>query len=390
MAAQIGGFDSVHYDDWESLLERLWREAPASCVVALDEFPEMVQRSPELPSLLQKKIDAGEEGPSVILAGSSQRMMHGLVLDGSAPLYGRAREILPIKPLGAAWIAKALGVRSAASAVEHYSVWGGVPRYWELASQYRDRRSAVESLVLDPLGVLHHEPDRLLRDDLQDVARAASILSLIGRGCHRVSEIAARLQLPATSLSRPLARLVDLDLIRREVPFDRSFRDTKRTYYRIADPFLCFWYRFVDPNRSRLEAGPLAAVAEEVEARWVHLLADQWEELCRRSVSHLRVAGEPWNPASRWWGRSRDGTEMEFDLVAKSSTDPNRVLVGEVKVSCTAREVLELHDQLVAKAKRCPPLVDKEVVTSVWVLRRKGKRRPERTISAEEVLAVLT
>jgi hypothetical protein len=35
-------------------------------------------------------------------------MMHGLVLDGSAPLYGRAAEIIKVRPLEPGWIKEAL------------------------------------------------------------------------------------------------------------------------------------------------------------------------------------------------------------------------------------------------------------------------------------------
>jgi AAA+ ATPase superfamily predicted ATPase len=87
--------------------------------------------------------------------------------------------------------------------------------------------------------------------------QAHSILALIGQGCHRLSEIAGRLGRPATSLSRPLALLVDIGLVKRELPFGEHPRRSKRTRYRIADPFLRYWYRFVDPNRSRLAARQL-------------------------------------------------------------------------------------------------------------------------------------
>lgn len=69
---------------------RLPREAPAGLVVAIDELPELVTRSPELPTVLQKLVDGAARGPALVVAGSSQRMMQGLVLDAAAPLYGEA------------------------------------------------------------------------------------------------------------------------------------------------------------------------------------------------------------------------------------------------------------------------------------------------------------
>jgi AAA+ ATPase superfamily predicted ATPase len=230
MARLLPGFDRVAYPEWDALLARFWQQAPRRTVLALDEFPALAAAAPELPSLLQKYIDRAERGaPAVVLTGSSQRMMYGLVLDRTAPLYGRSAEVLKIGPLPCGWIRRALNVSDDKPAIEAYALWGGIPRYWELAADFPDVWAAVHSLVLSPLGVLHDEPSRLLLDDLREPTQAASILTLIGQGCHRLSEIAGRLGKPATSLSRPLERLLELGLVRRDLPFGASPRDSKRS-----------------------------------------------------------------------------------------------------------------------------------------------------------------
>jgi len=270
----IPGFARVSYPDWDALLARFWNEAGPGAVLVLDEFPALVSAARELPSLLQKHVDReSSRGIHIVLSGSSQRMMQGLVLDRTAPLFGRAVEILKVAPLLAGWIQPALHLRDPIEAVRAFAVWGGIPRYWELAADLPDLETAVVRLALSPLGVLYDEPTTLLLDDTRDTAQAASLLSLIGQGCHRLSEIAGRLGKPATSLSRPLQRLIELDLIRREVPFGVSPRSAKRTRYQIADPFLRFWFRFVEPNRSRLEAGLLTAVSRDMKRDFSHLLA---------------------------------------------------------------------------------------------------------------------
>jgi AAA+ ATPase superfamily predicted ATPase len=337
LAEEIGrlipGFSNVTYPGWEELLRRFWAEAPRRAVLAIDEFPSLVASAPELPSLLQKRVDSAENrGVRVVLTGSSQRMMHGLVLDGSAPLFGRAREILRIGPLPAGWIRRGLSLRSAVAATEAFAVWGGVPRYWELAAEHRSLSAAVEQLVLSPLGVLHDEPRRLLLDDLSDTTQAGSILALIGAGSHRLSEIAGRLGKPATSLARPLARLLDLGLVRRDVPFGSSVRDSKRTAYRLSDPFLRFWFRFVEPNRSRLGAGQSPQVLREVESDLSGHVASVFEDVVRQSVPRSRYGRKVWGPAASWWGPGLDRSPMEIDVVAESE-DGSTLLVGEVKWS---------------------------------------------------------
>ena len=202
IARLVPGFDRVTYPEWDALFARWWDETTAGMVLALDEFPALVSAAKEIPSLLQKHIDNKQaRGAHLILAGSSQSMMQGLVLDRTAPLFGRASEVLKISPLPAGWIQRALSVKNPVEAVRAYSVWGGIPRYWELAAEHPNLDNALQHVVLSPLGALHEEPTRILLDDLRDMTQVNSILSLIGRGCHRSSEIVGRLGKPATSTS---------------------------------------------------------------------------------------------------------------------------------------------------------------------------------------------
>lgn len=392
LATEIGrllpGFERVTYPDWDALLARWWEAARPGAVLALDEFPSLVAVAQELPSLLQKYLDREvERGIHLLLSGSSQRMMQGLVLDRTAPLFGRASEILKISPLPAGWIEEALDLRNPERAVESYAVWGGTPRYWELAGDHPDLPSAIRSLVLSPLGVLFEEPSRLLLDDMRDTTQAASILSLIGQGCHRISEIAARLGKPVTALSRPIQRLQDMDLVTRELPFDEPPRGGKRTLYKISDPFLRFWFRYVEVNRSRLGAGQLAAVEEEIGQRLGHHVGEIWEELARASVPLLHPGGKTWRPAGRWWGPGLDRRPLEVDLVAHSN-DGGSVLVGEVKWAAP-RDAGRLLAELEAKARRLPVAEGREVVPALWLKEPVDGPATGRVMTPRQVLDVL-
>ena len=387
IARRLPGFDQVGYPDWNALFARFWNEAQPGTVLALDEFPALAAAAREVPSVLQRYVDRlPERRLHLLLAGSSQRMMQGLVLDRTAPLFGRAAEILKISPLGAGWIQRALGVRDPARAVEAYSVWGGTPRYWELAADHPDLTTAVRELVLSPLGVLYDEPSRLLLDDLRDTAQATSILSLIGQGCHRASEIAARLGKPATSLSRPLQRMLEMDLVARETPFGAPPRGAKRTLYAIADPFLRFWFRFVAPNRSRLEARRLAAVERDIAARFAHHAGEVWEELARASVPPLDLFGRSWGPASRWWGAGLDRRPLEVDLVAESEAG-DAVLVGEAKWTAAGGGAARAFAELERKAERLPAVAGRRVFVALWL--KSAGRGGARVVTPRQVLAVM-
>lgn len=392
LAKEIGrrlpSFEAAVYRSWSALLQTLNERARAGFHLILDEFPYLVQTSPELPSVLQQVWDRRESRRvSFVLCGSSQRMMQGLVLDRTAPLYGRADEILRIEPLAPGWITEALGLGSR-EAVEAYSVWGGVPRYWEMAAESRRTSEALRRLLLDRHGALFDEPMRLLLDDMRGSVQAFSLLALIGYGCHRLSEIAARLGHPSGSLVRPLNQLIELGYVQRDYPFGETAKSTKRTLYKLADPFLRFYFRFVEPQRSRLELGLDAQVSNEIQAGLPGHVAEAWEELARRSVPFLSAHGLSWKPAARWWGGGRDGNPLELDVVAES-VDGSAVLVGEAKWGRRPKNVHGLHGQLMEKALLCPALAGRKIHTALWLGGGAAVGRAEDVYSEEQVLAAL-
>ena len=382
----IPGFGQANYPSWGVLLSALQREAKKGTTLILDEFPYLVQKSPELPSIIQKLIDNQQNKTSIIICGSSQRMMQCLVLDASAPLYGRATEIIKVRPLEPGWIKEALPLNSI-EAIEVYSVWGGVPRYWELAKTCRNQKEACKELVLDRDGVLHSEPMRLLLDDMRGASQPHSLLSLIANGSNRLSEIAGRLGKPATSLTRPLANLIELGYIRRDYPFGASPRSSKKTIYRLEDPFLLFWYRIVLPNHSLLERDLIDAVYAESQNHFKAQTAEIWEEMARKSTAHLNIANISWKPAQRWWGHGRDGKNMEIDIIAES-LDNKFLLFGEVKWG-EKTNIKATISKLKKSVVNFPKQTDKKIILAVWCKNNKTKNGKHWLINAGDVLAVL-
>ncbi|MFW6288809.1 MAG: ATP-binding protein [Spirochaetota bacterium] len=346
VATRLPRFDDVTYPDWRSVLDRLAAEARAlewAGPLVIDELPYLVTSDPSLPSVLQNWIDnaAKQSGLKVVLSGSSQRMMQGLVLDASAPLFGRATESFQLKPLPPGFIGDGLGLEDAREMISAYAVWGGTPRYWELARPYGpDTEGAIDSLVLDPLGPLHQEPDRLLLEETPSAATLRPLLDVIGSGAHRMSEIAGRLGQPATSLARPLSRLQELGLVRRETPFGVPARSSKKALYVIDDPFIRMWARVVAPHRSMLATATRSARLALWDRYRRTLLAQTWEELCRRSVPGLSTVSPDadWSPAGRHW----KGNDPEFDVVAES-LDGEQLLIGEVKWSENPATTVDLQ-----------------------------------------------
>ena len=368
IAQVFSDFDKLTYPDWESMFRAVNYRADKRFTLCLDEFPYLVEQSPELPSVLQKIVDEKQLKYNLVLCGSSQNMMYGLFLDSTAPLYGRADEIMRLAPIRLPYIQEALGL-DATAAIEEYSVWGGVPRYWELRESRSSLDDAMWHNILSGNGALFEEPIKLFQDDVKNIVKSSTIMSYIGTGANRLSEIAGRCDEPATNLSRPLKKLIDLGFLEKDIPFGIDEKNAKKSLYKIADPFMAFYYQLVVPNRSFIELNRRLPIDQALNTHFSEYVSMQWEKMCRDAVTGNLVNGVVYGKAKRWWGsvlnEAKKAEQVEFDVVAES-IDKKYLLVGECKWT-TQENGKQLTAELLRKAKLLPFANDYTIVPMLFL-----------------------
>ena len=336
------GFDSPVYSSWEDIIMAFNYRCKENATLVLDEFPYLVQKDPALPSNLQRILDKRIAGVdelrcNIIICGSSQRMMHGL-LQGSEPLYGRADRIFILRPVKLPWWQEIINT-SAKELVEEYSIWGGVPQYWNQRERFGSLDEAIQELILDEMGNLYDEPTRLFMDEVSDIAPYSSIMLAVGSGKQKYSSISDALGKTTAELAKPMKILTEIFFLRKEVPFGENPMKTKKILYRIDDPFMAFYYRFIEPNKSMIALGRDNIAKKFINDGFNGHVAEVWERLCQLAVCGSNIEGHTWGEASRWWGKVpifEEGKktpvgneELEFDVVAEDLYDKNTILVGE-------------------------------------------------------------
>ena len=364
LAPHFPGIDLVSFSDWDRLFDYVVRNTRQRFTLVLDEFPHLVRAAPELPSILNRYLDRrAERAFDLIVCGSSQQMMRGIVLDSTAPLYGRADEILKIEPLAAGWLLDHMPGLNPTELITEFAIWGGVPRYWELRARFPSLAEAVSELVLSPTGTLREEPTRLLLDELTDVAQSLGLLTVVAGGAHRLTEIAARMQRPAGDLSRPLKRLIEMGYLGKEIPYGTSPRKTRQTLYTVADPFIRFYYDLCFSLLTRIVPGQESTAYAIIAERLPGFVGRTWEDLCRRAVIELPEFSGQFLLPQRWWGTGTQRRRLEIDFVAES-TDGSCLLLGEYKWSDLSTAD-RLHAELVIKARELPFYRGQEIVSVV-------------------------
>lgn len=383
-------FDKLTYPDWESLLRAANYRTERRFSLCLDELPYLVEQSPELPSVLQKLLDEKSLKYNIIVCGSSQNMMSGIFLNSTAPLYGRANVIMKLAPIKPPFIIEALGL-SAIEAIEEYAVWGGVPRYWELREGNASLHDALWHNILSVNGTLYEEPAKLFQDDVKDIVKTSTIMSYIGSGANRLSEIASRCNEPATNLSRPLKKLIDLGFLEREVPFGTDEKNSKKSLYKITDSFMAFYYQFVVPNRSFIELDRRLPIEQAMDMHFSEYVSKLWERLCRDSVTGNLINNVLYDKAKRWWGTvlNEEGKpeQVEIDVIAES-LDKKYLLVGECKWTTLENGKL-LTAELLRKANLLP-FAEGHTIVPMLFLKNTPKNDMGNTLLPSDVIDLLS
>jgi AAA+ ATPase superfamily predicted ATPase len=154
-----------------------------------------------------------------------------------------------------------------------------------------------------------------------------SILEAIATGHTTPNEISGATGVDSGPLSKYLQTLRRLRLIDRDVPVTASPKQSKRSRYRVADEFLRFWFRFVEPNRSSIEEAPDIVYEGTIEPNLPDHVATTFEGVCQEAVWEAIRQGElgPYSEVGRWWYG-----EDEIDIVGLAPDD-DRVLLAECK-----------------------------------------------------------
>ncbi len=316
---------------WNELF-KLLDSFPGRLILAIDEFPYLVDADSSVPSIFQKWLDhRKKKDVLLILSGSSQKMMHDLFLNRSTPLYGRAILEIKLSEMGYPHFCKALGLKT--STIESFlwfSVTGGIPWYWTLMDPDRDLLWNLDRLYFGSSAILENEAKRLLSDEKIGGLVSLSVLEMVGRGASKPSEVASRLEIPQTQLSKTFGALTEAGFLEKEVPFGQS----KGGIYAIRDSVLRFWFKVCSPHHSRWPQ-----YSKEAKLQLIRTFASQIFE------SHCR---EFFRGSQRYW----EG-DLEFDAVVPATHEaPLRVVEAKFGL-LTAKERASCLKELSGSWGRC-------------------------------------
>ncbi|MGH8829131.1 MAG: ATP-binding protein, partial [Jiangellaceae bacterium] len=303
----------------------------------LDEFPWAVQADPTLEGTLQNAWDRALEALPIllILVGSDVTMMERLS-EHDRPLFGRAG-IMTVRPFNPGECAALMSDAPALSIFDAYLITGGYPRLLSRLARAESAMRFVVDQLTDEASDLAIMAQLSLDAEFPLDSQARQVLSAIGyaelgtMSFSRVTQGLPGTQATVqTAVTRALRLLVDIKrVVAIDVPVGAP-KNTRLRRYRVDDPYLRFWFRFVEPQLANMSRGRSDIAIQAFQRGWQTWRGKTMEPVVREAVLRLAPSLDRLRDVESvggWWNRNNS---VEVDLVGASRHGDIRT-IGSIK-----------------------------------------------------------
>lgn len=330
----------------ESVFDYLVEKSNKRLILVFDEFPFLVDRFPEIISILQDKWDFKfkKSKAMFILLGSSVGMMEKYALDYKSPLYGRRTGQWKLDKFNISHLKDFFPKYSQEELIYVYSSIDSIPGYLNIFDKNKSALENINTKVLSKGEFLYEEVEILLREELRDPSNYMSILSSVAGGLNTFNEISQKTSLDKSMLSKYLGVLENLNIVGREMPITESAKSklkSKNSFYIIKDNFYDFWFKFVYLNKQEIEKGS-ENILSKIKRDFEQYVSFKFENYCKEFLEN-NFYGK-YTSFGKWWYK-----DNEIDLLALNE-EKKEILFGECKWKENV-DTISVFNELKEKAK---------------------------------------
>ncbi len=321
-------------------------------VLVLDEFRNLLEDSTEfLAAFLRFYAEHHGDGTLLVLLLSSsvswvENEMTGVLGNAARLVQG----FIKLKEFSFMELA---GYHKGSSVQENIytgAVLGGIPAYLRLWNEKDSFKDNIVRLFLSEDAPLFEEAERYLKKELRELSAYNTILAALAQGKYKLNDIYAQTGFSRAKISVYLKNLTELDCTEKLFSFDTSEqRSVQKGLYRIREPFLRFWYRFVYPNLSEIALGHGEQVYETcIAPQLTEFVQESFSDVCGEYLQVLNRYGQladSYGSFGVWYGKIG-----KIDVAAK--TAQGNCLVGfcDCGTGITELPVLKRYGEILESA----------------------------------------
>jgi len=306
--------------DLDGIFEYLANKIKNRFLLVFDEFPFMIERFPELLSIMQDYWDNKFKNTQIfiIVSGSSVSMIEDKVLSYKSPLYGRRTNQWRLIGIDFKNLKEFFPQYSLEDLIKVYSAVDTIPGYLVKFDPNRSVMENIKDQILKKGSFLYEEIEFILSEELRDPSNYMAILTAIASGATNFAEISSKSSLDKSLISKYLNILERLDIVKSIIPVVTSFKKMIRPshkHYKLADNFFLFWFRFVYPYKDQLEYGNIDYVFDILNREFNSYLGNIFEKigkeffLLNKDFNFQKVGG--------WWYKDKEIDIIGLDELNK-------------------------------------------------------------------------
>jgi AAA+ ATPase superfamily predicted ATPase len=277
------------FGSWEEVFDSIIEYAATDrFVLAIDEYPYIVEQDASFPCVLQEFIDRAGENIFLLISGSDVSLLKKKIQDHASPLYKRRTFEMAITQMPYKEALEFLTDFPNEIKCNYLALMSTYPYYLSAIKPELSFEDNVKELLFNQYGTFFTLPDQLLSNStkVQDVYNA--ILVAIAHRKRTNKEIADYIHEEDSKVSKYLLTLLESELV---IKCETFMGNKKSIYYEIGDPLLKFWYTFVFDEQERIKMNG-EYIFEESKEDINQFIARGFEEVCRLYIQQMNIDGK--------------------------------------------------------------------------------------------------
>jgi hypothetical protein len=336
---------SVPLNGYSDILKTVLPDTPGKKILVLDEFQHLVKGSSDFFNELTMFVENRKLSHPVmiVLLSSATGWVENSMVKSIGASASYINDFYKIKELTYQQMRQIFPEFGAEDAMKLYMVLGGIPGLWQTLNPAWNFEENIIKNILHKESRLYEEMAVYLNEDLREPAVYSTILVTIASGKGKLNDIYEVTGFSRAKISVYLKNLMELDLVEK----------IYSGLYRISNPYVKFYYRFLFSNRSMLEMlSPEEFYNTVIKDNFDAAANEDYSKICRQILSAQLPDGME---ADTW--RDKDGF---IDIVAVDE-NANRI----VGICIYNREAsMKDYELLKKNAKRAGILVDRALIYS--------------------------
>ena len=294
-------------------------------VLIIDEFQNIVKYSESfIPELITYVEESGQD-ILVILCSSSISFVENSLVPKIGNFAQKFSGFYKVAPLSFMDCVNYFSGYDTISCMEVYSLLGGMPSYWVKFSDKISVSENIKRAILHPDSPLRNEGLNIINEELREINVYSTILYYLANDFNKLNDLHINTGFSRAKISVYIKNLMEREIVEKVFSFDNaSSANAKKGVYRISDPYLHFYYKFIFKNESLLTInGPVKFFDNNVLPELPDFYEEHFKSVCTEFLSLLNQMGKLPIKSTRigeWVGKSGN-----IDVVMQNDDDDSIV-----------------------------------------------------------------